>query len=466
MKGNRTTLLLCCLAQLMVTLDSSLLAVALPDLKAELGFSAATLPWVVNAFAIPIAGLLLFSGRLSDRFGSPRILGVGVAAFTLASLGAGLAPTAEALLAGRVGQGVGAALMTTACLALLSQTFGDGPVRAQAFGLWGAASGSGGAIGVLGGGVIVETLGWRWTLLVNVPIGLVLLGLIVFGVRALAPTTRSPLDLGGSATFSLAAAALVLAVMSVSDGSFVAAWSWAIIGLVSLVAFVLVETRVARTPLIPFLQLGQTGAWRPVSAMLLLGGAMTATFYFLTLNLQLFHELTPLATGLAFLPLSLGAFLAAASSHLLQRQFGTEGTTALGAFIMSLGLTAVWLFSSGPNWIALIVVSGIFGIGMGIAVASIADGTTRLLPAALAGVASGVLTTAQQFGNSFGLAVVAVADESAPSPHFGTGFAAAAILATLAFALLAIHASRTQQTLLRAIGVKRAIHSHAPTVAP
>ena len=127
MRGNRTTLLLCCLAQLMVTLDSSILAVALPDLKTELGFSAATLPWVVNAFAIPIAGLLLFSGRLSDRLGSRRVLTIGVVTFTLTSLGAGLAPTSGALIVGRVGQGVGAALMTTACLALLSQTFLNRP---------------------------------------------------------------------------------------------------------------------------------------------------------------------------------------------------------------------------------------------------------------------------------------------------------------------------------------------------
>lgn len=212
MKGNRTTLLLCCLAQLMVTLDSSILAVALPELKTGLGFSAETLPWVVNAFAIPIAGLLLFSGRLSDRFGSRRILAVGVGVFTLTSLGAGLAPTADALIAGRVGQGVGAASMTTACLALLSQTFPQGPARAQAFGLWGAASGSGGALGVLGGGVIVETLGWRWTLLVNVPIGLALLALLIFGNRTPHPTARPHLDLAGSTAFLVATASLVLAV--------------------------------------------------------------------------------------------------------------------------------------------------------------------------------------------------------------------------------------------------------------
>lgn len=173
---------------------------------------------------------------------------------------------------------------------------------------------------------------------------------------------------------------------------------------------------------------------------------MTATFYFLTLNLQLFHKLTPLATGIAFLPLSLGAFLAAAGSHHLQRRLGTEGTTAFGACVMSGGLTAIWLLSSAANPTALIVASGVFGVGMGIALASIADGTTRLLPVALAGVASGVLTTAQQFGNSFGLAVVAVADETAPSSNFGVGFVSAAILATLAFAVLLVHSFRTRRS--------------------
>lgn len=442
MKGNRTTLLLCCLAQLMVTLDSSILAVALPELKTGLGFSAETLPWVVNAFAIPIAGLLLFSGRLSDRFGSRRILAVGVGVFTLTSLGAGLAPTADALIAGRVGQGVGAALMTTACLALLSQTFPQGPARAQAFGLWGAASGSGGALGVLGGGVIVETLGWRWTLLVNVPIGLALLSLLIFGNRTPHPTARPHLDLAGSTAFLVATASLVLAVMSVSN-SFTAA-GWAFLGLVSVVTFVLIEKRAA-SPLIPFVALGRTGAWRPATAMMFIGGAMTATFYFMTLNLQLFHLLSPLATGLSFLPLSLGAFLAAATSHRLQRRLGTDRTTALGALIMTTGLAAIWAFSAAPFPAALIAASGIFGIGMGIALASIADGTTHLLPAALAGAASGVLTTAQQFGNSFGLAIVAAADGQIPTNHYAGGFVSTLILSAIALALLATHAWSTQK---------------------
>lgn len=138
---------------------------------------------------------------------------------------------------------------STAWLALLSQTFPQGPARAQAFGLWGAASGSGGALGVLGGGVIVETLGWRWTLLVNVPIGLALLALLIFGNRTPHPTARPHLDLAGSTAFLVATASLVLAVMSVSN-SFTAA-GWAFLGLVSVVTFVLIEKRAA-SPLIPF----------------------------------------------------------------------------------------------------------------------------------------------------------------------------------------------------------------------
>lgn len=447
MRGRRVALLLCCLAQLMVTLDSSILAVALPALRTELGFTASTLPWVVNAFAIPIAGLLLFSGRLSDRFGSRTVLGVGVIVFALASLGAGLAPTAAALLTGRVGQGVGAALMATSCLALLSQTFPDGRNRARAFGLWGAASGSGGAIGVLGGGVIVETWGWRWTLLVNVPIGLVLFALLVLGVRAAAPTARPRLDLGGSATFAIAAVTLVLAVMSFSSESPATAWGWSSVGVVSLAAFVLIETRLATSPLVPFFTLRSSGAWRPIVAMLFVGGAMTAAFYFLTLNLQLFHELGPLSAGLAFLPLSLGAFLAAGSSHLLQARLGTARTMALGALVMTLGLTATWLVSGSQGPVALVMASGVFGIGMGVTLASIADGTTQLISPALAGVALGVLTTAQQFGNSFGLAVVAVADDRIPSPHFQTGFASTALLALVALGLLCLHARQTRESV-------------------
>ena len=156
MRQQRAILAVCSIEQLLVVLDSSILTVALPQLAADLGISRENLPWIVNAFAIPIAGLLLMSGRLADTFGARRILLIGVALFAVASLVGGTAPTTGVLISARVAQGIAAALISPATLLLLSHSFPAGPGRARAFGLCGAAAGSGGAMGVLAGGLLVE----------------------------------------------------------------------------------------------------------------------------------------------------------------------------------------------------------------------------------------------------------------------------------------------------------------------
>lgn len=359
--------------------------------------------------------------------------------FTVASLAAGVAPTGELLIVGRAAQGVGAALMSTSCLALLSRTFDPGPERAKAFGWWAAAAGSGGAIGVLGGGIIVDLTDWRWTLLINVPVGVALI-LLVLTIGSVRPVERPRLDLVGGGAFAITAAAAVIAVASLAETSpvWMAPEIWGPVAVAGFAVFVAVESRQA-SPLIPFGVLRATGAWRPTATMFFLGGAMTATFFFTTLNLQEFHGLTPLVTGVAFLPLSLGAFGAAASAHLLQRRLGVDMTTTIGASVMSVGLVATWLVAGGSSPGMLIAATGVFGIGMGVALAAISDGTTLLLPSALTGIAAAVLTTAQQLGNSVGLAGTSVLDAAHPSIFYQTGSGSAAVLASLATAVIAGH---------------------------
>ncbi|CAM3337022.1 MFS transporter [Williamsia muralis] len=271
------------------------------------------------------------------------------------------------------------------------------------------------------------------------PVGVALI-LLVLTIGSVRPVERPRLALVGGGAFAITAAAVVIAVASLAETSpvWMAPEIWGPVAVAGFAVFVAAESRQA-SPLIPFGVLRATGAWRPTVTMLFLGGAMTATFFFTTLNLQEFHGLTPLVTGVAFLPLSLGAFGAAASAHLLQRRLGVDMTTTIGASVMSVGLVAAWLVAGGSSPGMLIAATGVFGIGMGVALAAISDGTTLLLPSALTGIAAAVLTTAQQLGNSVGLAGTSVLDAAHPSIFYQTGFGSAAVLASLATAVIAGH---------------------------
>lgn len=451
------TLLACCVAQMLVVLDSSILTVALPQLAADLAMTSGDLPWVVNAFAIPIAGLLLLGGQLADVFGARRILLVGVGLFALASLGGGTAPTGEVLIAARVVQGAAAALMAPATLSLLSQSFPSGPSRARAFGLWGAAAGSGGAIGVLAGGLLVEWASWRWTLLVNVPVCLGLVLVLTVGLRSGGVTRqRRQLDLLGALTVTTAIAAVVLGISSTTAGpSGISAGVCFGVGAVALLLFVCVELWVAKQPLLPLRAFVKQGLWETPTAMFLVGGSMTATFYFLTLHFQIFRGLTPLLTGLSFLVLSVAAFLAAANAHVLVRALGGRRAAASGVAVMAVSLMLISLVAVSDTVTWVLIASAGFGGGMGIAISTLADLVTSSFPPASAGVASGVLTTAQQIGNTVGLAGIVAFDAHVGDSSHSSAFAAAAALAGVAsvwLLALALITIRRRASQLRADG--------------
>ena len=451
MKQHRAVLAVCSIAQLLVVLDSSILTVALPQLATELGISRENLPWVVNAFAIPIAGLLLVSGRLADTFGARRILLVGVALFAVASLVGGLAPTAGVLIAARMSQGIAAALISPATLSLLSHSFPAGPDRARAFGLWGAAAGSGGAIGVLAGGLLVEWSSWRWTLLVNIPLCVVLLGLLTIAVGRIQPVQRGSLDLPGAATGTVCVTTLTLGFASLhSELLDVPAAVWFITAAVSLLLFIFIEIRSSQNPLLPLRRLAVEKIWQLPVAMLLVGGAMTSTFYFLTLNFQVHRELSALQTGLSFLPLSVAAFLAAAASPVIVRKLGSIGSAALAVMLMGLCLVTIAALAQDGWTGAIILISAVFGAGMGMAISTLADLITASFPSSLGGVASGILTTAQQIGNTVGLAAIVFIDVGTTSRSHDIAFVASALLGLIAAAWLAYQAM-TQRRSSRSI---------------
>jgi MFS family permease len=446
MKHSTLLLIACCLAQLIVVLDSSILTVPLPHIATDLAISPAHLPWIVNAFAIPIAGLLLLSGKLSDRYGARPLLLTGTIILMIGSLVGGLAPDTATLICARISQGIGAALMSPATLSMLSTHFPTGPARARAFGLWGAASGSGGAIGVLAGGLLVDAATWRWSLLVNIPLTL---GFIT--VLLALGTTRTPqtlemvrgfserkeqLDVAGAAAGTIAVTALVLAFATTEAPLFgVGPILWAVIAVVALCVFLLVETRWSAEPLIPLQELKGRRLWVLPAAMFLIGGAMTATFYFLTLYFQINQGLTALETGLAFLPMSVAAFLAAANTHNFTHRRGTTAAALGSVLTMTLAVGAL-AGTVGLNTAPLIIaISVLFGAGMGVAISTLADLITTAFPTHLGGVSAGILTTAQHTGNTIGLTSLVALDLTTPTNTHGPAFAGAAIL-TLTAALL------------------------------
>lgn len=434
MTSRKILLIACCLAQLIVVLDSSILTVALPQIAAELAITSTGLPWIVNAFAIPIAGLLLLSGKLADRYGAKPVLLAGTLVFAVASLIGGIAPDAGTLVGARIGQGLGAALISPATLSLLSSSFPAGPDRARAFGLWGAASGSGGAIGVLAGGILVEGASWRWALLVNVPLTAGLVLLLFFVVADKTPSGhRGRLDIAGSAAGTTAVTALALAFATFQSPLFsIGPLPWLVTATAAAGLFVLIELRWARTPILPLRQLAGRGLWVLPAAMFLIGGAMTGTFYFLTLYFQIHQGLTPLETGLAFLPLSAAAFIAAACAHRLSLKLSVTYAAFLSVAIMGVALGTLAVLVTVGSTALVTMTSLLFGAGMGIAISTVADLVTESFPSELTGVASGVLTTAQQTGNTIGLAALVSLDVSAGPTSHGPPLTGAAFITLVA----------------------------------
>jgi EmrB/QacA subfamily drug resistance transporter len=403
-------LLLLSLVQFMDILDGSILNIALPSIKHDLGFSQQSLLWVINGYILTYGGFLLLGGRMADLLGRRFILVTGLLVFAGSSLVGGLAHSSSLLVGARFAQGLGAAMLSPAALSTLTSTFRSTRDRNTALGVWAAVSGIGGAAGVLFGGLLTEGPGWRWVLFVNVPFSAVA---FVGAFLLLKREHRKPAAL---ANFDALGAFLVTGGMLLLVYSLVKApdvgWGAArtIAGLAAaaaiLVAFVANELR-ARNPLVPLSILRVKGvAVADATQMVALAGFLPM-FFFLTLYMQTVLHYSPIQTGLAYLPLT-GAFIIAASicSQLFART-GTKPVVLVGAVIAAGGL----------YWLSRIPVDGSYvtDILPGLLVASVGLGGvfTGLTTAANAGVgedkaglAAGLLNTGQQLGGALGLAIL------------------------------------------------------------
>ncbi len=400
-----------CTGSLMNVLDTTIVGVALPAIRGDLGFSQASLAWVVNAYLLAYGGFLLLAGRLGDLFGYRRIFTAGIAVFTLASLACGLATGQEMLLAARAVQGLGGAAATAAALSLVVSLFPDPGGRARALGVAGMVSAGGGSIGVLAGGVLTGLLSWHWIFLVNVPIGAAVwfasLRMLPAGAARVA---RRRLDVPGAV---LVTAGMLLGVYALTAAS-QAGWTSPRTGgtlaaaVLLLLAFVAAESRVA-APLVPLRLLRRRNLAAASVIGVLWTAAMFACFFLTTLYLQLVLGYSPLQTGLAFLPMNvIMAGLSVGVAARLVGRFGIKPPLVTGLLLAAAGLTLLGHAPVGGHFVTDILPGGVLlGVGAGTALAPLLLAATGDLPPSDSGLASGVVNTAIMLGGALGLAVLA-----------------------------------------------------------
>jgi EmrB/QacA subfamily drug resistance transporter len=401
------TLLVTCFGLFMVLLDASIVNVALPTIQADLHANLSDLQWVVDAYTLPFAALMLTAGTLGDRFGRKRLFLAGLVLFVLGSLFCGFAPTLGWLLFGRVVQGVGAAALMPGSLSVLVAAFPEPRARAQAIGIWAGVSGVALAAGPLVGGVLIQLSSWPAIFFVNLPVGVVALAL---GWPLLAES-RNPkaqgIDLPGQVLVTGALVCLILALIESSS------YGWTsplILGLFSgfavlLVAFLLVEARV-REPMLP-LRLFRNRFFSVANvAGLLLFFVMLGTFFFVTQFLQAVQGYTALEAGLRTLPTTVGIFLIAPLAGLLTARLGPRLPTVLGALLAALALLLVTRMEPDSSYATLWWNFGLLGIGFGLMISPLATAVLSATPPTRAGLGSSVNNTSRQVGGALGVAVL------------------------------------------------------------
>jgi EmrB/QacA subfamily drug resistance transporter len=451
-------LMIICLATLMIVLDTTIVNVALPSIKLQLGFSDVSLAWIVNAYLLTFGGFLLLGGRLGDLYGQRNLFITGVTVFTLASLACGMASTQWTLVAARGFQGLGGALVTATALSLIIHLFTDPIERAKAIGAYSFVCAGGGSIGVLLGGVLTNTYDWHSIFLVNLPLGVIVLGLTL---RLLPPAeniSRASLDVGGAITII---AALMLAVYSIMNGNHVGWGSVQTLGLLALAAlsfvlFLVIETRV-KEPLVPL----RLFRLRNLSTANLIGvlwaTSMFAWFFLCALYLQQVLGYSPLEVGLAFLPANL--VMAVCSLSLSSRliiRYGIKPPLVVGLALAAAGLL---LLSRAPvnGDFLMDVLPGmlLLGLGAGMAFNPVLVAAMNDAPPSESGLASGIVNTSFMMGGALGLAFISslaayhrdhlVESGLAPLEALSSGYS----MAFLAGAVLALAASLAGAVLLR-----------------
>lgn len=399
--------------QFMVSLDLSVVNVGLPRIAVGLGFGAVGLTWVIHAYALTFGGLLLLGGKAADRYGRKRVLLLGLGLFGLASLAGGLAQDPGQLVAARAAQGVGAAALAPAALSLLTAAFPTGRARVRAFGVWSAANAAGAALGVVIGGVLTQYAGWRWVMFVNLPMAACALALAWRGVAGGPPAARGGRpDVLGALLGTAGMTLLVLGVVRTDR------YAWAspvtlttlAAAVALLAAFLHVERTTAREPLIRLGLFSSRAVTGANAYNLLVGAAMTPSFYFVSLYLQRVLGTGPARTGAMFLPFTSGLVVGSVLAVRVGYRVAPRTLLVAGGLLTAAGLGWFGRISASGSFTADILGPSIVAsIGFGLCLGPVVSLATAGVAPHETGTASGLLNSSRQIGASLGLAALGTA---------------------------------------------------------
>jgi EmrB/QacA subfamily drug resistance transporter len=410
-RAKSLALALLAMTQFVIVIDASIVNIALPSIGRALHFSQTSLSWVVNAYTLTFGGFLLLGGRLADLMGRRRMFMIGLVLFSLASLAGGLAQSEAWLIAARAVQGLGGAIVSPAALSIVTTTFAEGEERNRALGVWGAVAGAGGAAGVLLGGVLTSGLSWRWVLFVNVPIGL---ASAFLAPRVLleshAESETRDFDVPGAITVTAGLALLVYATVDAVNVGWGSARTLGELAgsVLLLIAFVAIERR-RRAPLVPF-SIFRLRTLRGADLVaLLIGMSLFSMFFFVSLYMQQVLHYSALRAGLSYLPLAVGIILSAGLASVGVTRFGFKPVLLTGMLFVAGGL--FWFSkvpASGGTFAGDVLGPSLLAaIGLGLSFVPVTIAAVTGTQPHEAGLASGLVNTAQQVGGALGLAILA-----------------------------------------------------------
>jgi EmrB/QacA subfamily drug resistance transporter len=409
------------IAQLMVVLDASIVTIALPSAQRALNISDANRQWVVTAYTLAFGGLLLLGGRIADYTGRKRTFIIGLIGFAAASALGGAAQSAGTLFGARAIQGVFAAVLAPAALSLLSVSFTDAKERARAFGVYGAISGGGAAIGLILGGVLTEYVSWRWCLFVNIPIAILAAVAAIGTVKESRAHGNTRYDVPGAVLVSAGLAALVYGFTRAAEAK--GGWgatstiSWLVAAGVLLIGFVVWETRSAN-PLLPLRVVLERNRGAAYASSLLIGAGLFAMFLFLAYYFQLNLGYSAVKSGFAFLPFSAGIIVSAGVTSGLLPRFGPRPLLGIGGVLATLGLASLIRITDDSSWLTHVLPAEVLiSLGMGMFFVTSASLALIKIREHDSGVASAMLNTSQQIGGALGTALLNTLFASAVSGY-------------------------------------------------
>ncbi|MCM2388737.1 MFS transporter [Streptomyces sp. CWNU-1] len=434
LRSTRTFLVLfaACAGQFLVVLDVSVVNVALPSMRADLGLSTTGLQWVVNAYAIAFAGFMLLGGRAADVFGRKRTFLFGLGLFTVASLAGGLAQEGWQLLAARAVQGLGAAVLAPATLTIVTAAAPAGPARTRAIGTWSAVGAAGGAAGGFVGGALTDLLSWRWVLLINVPVGALVLVGAVFWLTESREKTGRRLDLPGASLVTGGLAAVAYGIVQTEEAGWIAARTLLPLlgGLAVLGLFILVEAR-TKAPLMPLKVFRSRAVTAANVTMMVIGSASFGMWFSMTVYAQNVLDYSPLKAGLALIPSSVAVVVGSKLAPRLMTRAGAANVAVIGTLIAATGFGWQSTMTADGGYLMSIMIPGmLMMMGIGLAATPLAALATAGAEPGDEGLVSGLINTSRTMGGALGLSVFSTiaasrAGDSAAEVDLTAGYALA-----------------------------------------